>query len=411
MAQSQPAPASAASSPPDVTGYPWFITGVGSWFAAFGMQGVLFAWLVVGVLELEARWVGVTQSANMIPSVFLVLLGGVVADRRDRRTLLIGLHLLALATTAALALAVAAGSLSLTLLIGYALLMGTISAFVMPARDALLSDVTRGGDMMRAVVGLNLAQWGLQGAGALLGGAARWIGIVPALGLPPLLLAIGALAYGRLRHAPPQPAAAAPRLRLDDLAVGARLVWQSPVLLPVFSLTFGVGVLFGGPFMVVFPLLVRDYYGGDVAQIAAFSMVFPLGTIASSLVILAVGLQRKGLGMLLGLAAGSAALAFVGLGLPFWVALIGVFFWGVSGAVFMNAGRAVFQENAPVEQRARVLSTYTLGFMGSGGLVGAPLSGLVVDLFGPLEALLLSAGAMAILVAVVAATTRVARIR
>ncbi len=53
----------------------------------------------------------------------------------------------------------------------------------------------------------------------------------------------------------------------------------------------------------------------------------------------------------------------------------------------MNAGRTVFQEQAPAEQRARVLSTYTLGFMGAGGLLGAPLSGLAADLVGPLPPL------------------------
>lgn len=411
MAQRQPTTTPSSTSQPPAAGYPWFITGVGSWFAAFGMQGVLFAWLVVGELELEARWVGITQSANMIPAVFLVLFGGVLADRRDRRNLLISLHLLAVVTTAALALAVAAGQLSLGLLIGYALVMGSVSAFVMPARDSLLSEVTRGGDMVRAVTGLNLAQFGLQGVGSLLGGAARWIGTVPALGLPPVFLLVGALAYARLAPAPPEPGRAVPRMRLADFAVGARIVWGSPVLFPIFGLTFAVGVLFGGPFMVVFPLLVRDFYGGDVAEIAVISMTFPLGTIASSVLVLVFGLKRRGLAMLVSLVAGSAALAVVGLGLPFSVALVGVFFWGVAGAVFMNAGRAVFQEEAPVEQRARVLSTYTLGFMGSGGLVGAPLSGFVVDLMGPTDALLVAGAAMTIFVALLAATTRLAQIR
>src|SRR6476620_10448029 len=71
--------------------YGWFITGVATWFAAMGMQGVLFSWLVVGVLHAPAEWVGITQSTMMLPSVLLLFLGGAVADRRDRRNLLIGL--------------------------------------------------------------------------------------------------------------------------------------------------------------------------------------------------------------------------------------------------------------------------------------------------------------------------------
>ena len=56
--------------------YLWFVVGLGSWFTAFGMQGVLFSWLVVGVLRADAEWVGVAQSALMLPSIVLVLLAG-----------------------------------------------------------------------------------------------------------------------------------------------------------------------------------------------------------------------------------------------------------------------------------------------------------------------------------------------
>jgi MFS family permease len=66
-------------------GFPWYVAGVGTWFGGFGMQQVLFSWLVVGELHAEARWVGVAQSASMIPSFLLILLGGALADRRDRR--------------------------------------------------------------------------------------------------------------------------------------------------------------------------------------------------------------------------------------------------------------------------------------------------------------------------------------
>ena len=57
-------------------GFPWYVAGVATWFGAFGMQQVLFSWLVVGELNAEARWVGVAQSASMIPTFLLILLGG-----------------------------------------------------------------------------------------------------------------------------------------------------------------------------------------------------------------------------------------------------------------------------------------------------------------------------------------------
>lgn len=59
------------------------------------MQGVLFLWPVIGVLQAQAKRVGIAQSATMLPSVVLLLFGGVVADRHNRRNLLIGLPLMA----------------------------------------------------------------------------------------------------------------------------------------------------------------------------------------------------------------------------------------------------------------------------------------------------------------------------
>jgi MFS family permease len=374
------------------------------------MQSVLFSWLVVGVLQLEARWVGITQSATMIPSVLLVMLGGVVADRRDRRNLLVALHAVACATGAILALVVAQGWLTLPILIAYGFAIGSIQAFVTPARDSLLSDVA-GGNMMKAVTGMNLAQWGFQSLGSAAGAAARWVGIVPALCVPPLVLLAGSALFGRLRPAPPRPGVAREPLRLSDLAVGGRIVLRSPLLGPIFGLTIAVGILFGGPFMVVFPLLVRDYYGGDVAQLGLFMMVFPLGTILGSvLLLLRGGIRRKGRAQLLALAAGAGCLGVISLGLPFPLALVAVCAWGVSGSVFMNASRTVFQQEAPTDERARVLSTYTLGFMGAGGLVGAPLSGFLADWLGPLGALSVSAATMLAAVATVSLTTRISRI-
>src|SRR4030095_4563038 len=110
------------------------------------------------------------------------------------------------------------------------------------------------------------------------GGSGRWIGTVPALGLLAATYLFGVPTLAR-------PAQAAPRagqrgaLRLSDLSIGVREVWRSPLLRPVATLVAAVGALFVGPMMVVFPLLIRDHYGGDIAQLGMLQMCFPVGTI------------------------------------------------------------------------------------------------------------------------------------
>ena len=174
------------------------------------------------------------------------------------------------------------------------------------------------------------------------------------------------------------------RQTLREIGEGLREVAHSPVLRPIMLLVASVGIFFMGPFMVVLPLLVRDHFGGDVAQLSLLGAAFPGGIILGSLVLLARGgLRRKGRAQLVSLFAGSAALAGIGLGPAFAGTLAAVFVWGVSMSVFMNAGRTLFQAAAPATHRGRVLSIYALGFMGSAPL-GALLSGLLADAVGPL---------------------------
>jgi MFS family permease len=400
--------AEAHPAPPPTGGYGWYVAGVSSWFGAFGMQQVLFAWLVVGVLDAPARWVGIAQSASMIPNFLLILLGGAVADRSDRRGLLIRLHLLAAVLALGLMTIVARDAISLPLLILYALAIGSTSAFVMPARDALLSEVA-GANMMRAVTAMTLVQWASQAAGAFIGGSARWIGTVPALCVLAATYLIGAPTLSRLAKAPPK---GPPRaLRLTDLGVGVREVWASPQLRPVVILVGAVGALFVGPMMVVLPLLIRDYYGGDVAQLALLQMCFPIGTILGSLALLARGgIRRKGLAQIGALLSGCFCLGAVGFGLPLWGTLFAVLLWGTGAAVFMNAGRTVFQEKATPATRGRVLSVYTLGFMGASGLVGAPLSGFLAGWIGPLGTCFATSGAMVVVVVAVLALTPIRQV-
>jgi MFS family permease len=366
------------------------------------MQGVLFSWILVGELNAESEWVGISQTASMLPSVFLLMIGGATADRFDPRRLLIALHLLAPLPVLALAVAAANDALSIPLVITFALSMGILTAFGNPARDALLSRVA-GADLMGAVSGMTAVQFGSQAVGSLVAGLARVIGSPTALCIHACVLLSGALFASRVpRRSIPDPASVtrAPvnlRIALHGIREGLAIIARSPELRGSLLAVFAVGLFFIGTFSVVLPLMIRDVYGGGVDQLAIAFTLFPLGTISGSLALRRFGLRRKGRSMLLALLAAAFFQACLGSGLPFWAFSVATYSWGLGGAVFINSSRTIFQEHAPAAFRGRVLAAYQLGFMG-GGPIGAFASGFAISVVGLNGTFWIGAGMMTLLV-------------
>lgn len=387
--------------------FAWFSLCIATWFAAWGIQMVMFSWLVVGPLDAGAQWLGLAQTSTMLPALFLVLFGGAAADRVDPRGLLALLHVVAAAPVLALAFAVATDRLTLVGLGCYGIAIGTISAFSMPARDALLSRVA-GPDLMRAVTTMTAAQFGAQSAGNLFAASTRWWGPLPVLAMQALLLLIGALAIRRVPGAQRTPRAAGAPSALREIADGVARVARAPSLRAPLALVLAVGFFFIGPFTVAVPLLVRDVYAGGAAEISLVFMLFPLGTITGSLWLRNRGLARKGRTALAALAASCAIQAAMGLGLPLPALMALTLAWGLSGAYFINANRTLYQIAAPPDLRARVLAVYQLGFLG-GAPLGALSGGLVSAAVGPEWMLLGAAACMLVVVTAVWLGTGMAR--
>ena len=394
-------------TPVPVSGFGSFAIGVGSWFGAWGMQQVLFSWIVVGELAAEAEWVGIAQASTMIPSTFLLLAGGAVADRFEPRRMLALMHVLAALAVLGLAMASLQGRVSLGELIGYGLVIGTVQAFSMPARDALLSRVA-GEDMMKAVTTMTAVQFGAQAAGALVAAFARLTGSPPMLILQSGVFLIGAFVQRKVPPAAIPTRRPASELRFADFLQGVQKVANEERLWAPTVLVVAVGLFFIGPYVVVFPLLVRDTYGLGVDALSVVLMLFPLGTIVGSLVLRIRGVRRKGRAALLALVCGATMQIVIGAGVPYWAFVVLTLIWGLGGSVFINCSRTLFQESAPVHLRGSVLAVYQLGFMGAAP-IGTFLSGFAVKQFGLHGTLLIGATSMLGLVLWMATRTRTPR--
>jgi MFS family permease len=382
-----------------------YLTGLGSWFIPFGIQMVLFPWLVAVVLRMDAFAVGVAQMSLMAPSLLFLPLGGLAADRGNPRRLLLRYHVLYAIPPLVLAGVLVMGGLSYPLLIAYGLAAGSIGAFAVPTRDALLPTVAEG-NLPRAVALATALQFGGQLIGIACASSADRIGAPPLLILQAALVLLGLFAVLRLPKPKPHPPAEHPGF-WRSVSEGVSAAAKSDQIWPVLLLNFGVGVFYVGPFLAVLPLVVRDYYHGGSAELATVNLAFWAATIVAAIAFAALARRLTLRGRLISLAVmtgGGVLLALASLP-PFPVFVALNFVWGIGAGITLTQSRTIVQIVAPPTHRARLMSLFQLGLSG-GGPIGAFLAGSIAAVWGTKAALMVPAIAMLAMIAVVLARTR-----
>jgi MFS family permease len=382
----------------------YYLVGTGSWFLAFGIQSVMFAWLVTIVLRESPENVGFAQMALLVPGMIFMLVGGSLADHLGGRRVALVAQSVAALPPLVLLLAIASGALSFDAMLAYAIVMGLATAFLTPARDALLNQVAEG-SIQRTVVRASVTQFGSQLVGFLIASFAQDVGAAPILSLQALVLAVGVLALRRIRVSAPTPArgAAFDLARvIGSIAEGARTVTASASMRVIALQNCAMGICFMGSYIVTLPLLVREVHDGTSADLGWLNAANSLGLVTTILALMRFGdIRRQGRAVLVAQIVGAVALGAVGFGVSFPTTLLCVFLWGMCGGIAMSQSRAIMQEQAPAGQRGRVMAFYSFAFMGSGP-IGAFVNGYLVDWVGPESALLLVNVAMISLMAVVA---------
>ena len=379
---------------------PLYLIGTGSWFLAFGLQGVMFAWLVTLVLRESPERVGLAQMALLLPGTLLILVGGGLADRLGgRRVVLVAQSIAALAPLLLVAV-VGFEALTFTTMLCYAVLMGTAQAFVTPARDGLLTQVAEG-RVQRAVMLTSVIQFGLQIAGFALAALLDTVGAIPILAAQSLVLAAGVFVFSRIhssverRHVGPS----APLLQ--SVLEGARTVLASPSMRMIVVQNVAMAMFFMGSFIVTMPLLVREVFDGSAGDLAFVNTCNSLGLVSSILFLLRFGdVRRQGRALVLAQVLGALVLVAAAFAPSLTIFAFGVFFWGVCGGVAMTMARTIMQVQAPESQRARIMAFYAFSFQGAGPL-GALLNGLLVDALGPALALVTCGVLMTLVMCVV----------
>ena len=379
-----------------------YLVAISTWYAAFGMQSVVFAWLVTMLLREPAERVGLAQMTILLPGMLLILLAGAIADRVGLRRQALWSQLFAALTPLLLIYFLYHQALSFAVMICYALLMGLAQAFLTPARDGLLNHVA-GDNVQRMVVLASLCQFGFQILGYSLAGFADTVGPIYILSFQSLLLLMGCWALVALKEVGAPTVAGDNKVSvLKDLREGAAAVMSNRLLRAVMVQNVAMGIFFMGSFIVAFPLVLREVFNGSSADLASLNAFNSLGLVLTIAMLLRIGhIARAGRALILAQFIGSIVLLFSGLVEQQAVFIFTIFLWGVCGGMAMPMSRTIMQQTAPPALRARVMSFYSFSFMGAGP-IGALWAGYMADLFGPQLAIVISSMAMASLVLLMA---------
>jgi len=349
------------------------VSQTGTW-----MQMVAIGLLVLALTDSGVA-VGLVTAAQFLPILVLGAWGGVLADRRDRHTLLLVMNAIGAVVAASFAVVVLTDRAALWSIYVLTFAAGTVTALENPTRRAFVTDLVADADVPNAV-GLNSTLMtgsrvvGPAVAGALIAGPGiGWCFAVNAISYLPQLALFARMDRRRFR-----PAERVAKAK-GQLREGLRYVWGAPDLRLPILLVSAVGTL-AFNFSVILPLFAtRDLHGGPTTFTTLFS-VMSVGSVAGALTIArrthadTAFLSRctiaLGVAMLVLAAAPVTAVAYL--------AVIPV---GVTSVMVISGSNTVVQLGTTPAMRGRVLALLAVVFLGSTP-VGGPVAGLVSETFG-----------------------------
>ncbi len=356
------------------------VSNVGMW-----MQQIALGWLVYGMTR-RASLLGTVSFCGNMPFLVLGLVGGAMADRASRRTIMLGTQLALSAAAATLALLTASGHIAVWHVIAIAMFAGTAGALYAPTMQAVIPTLVEPGELLNAV-SLNAVQFNLARTLGPTIAAFAYGAIGPAgcftVNSVGFLVLTALLARIRLPHRPADDPPSLARALAEGLGYARAHTVIGPALLLASVMS-----LFGFPYIILLPALARDTLHLESASGLGYLMAcVGGGAVVGGLALSAAGdLRRKGL------VAATCAIGFGGVLTTF--ALVR----SVGGTALLLFSLGIFQTtcvaslNTTIQlavregMRGRVMSMWTMILFGV-STVGALVLGMLGDRIGVPSAL------------------------
>jgi MFS family permease len=353
--------------------------------AGYWMFSIAQGWLVVNIEhDNPALWLGVVGFVGQIPLLLFSLVGGMLADRFDRRKLMLGYQAFSTVFITVFAILVTLNLVQIWHVLIVAFLFGTAMALNIPLRQALVPSLVEKQDLMNAIA-LNSAAWNaMRVVGPALAGIL--ISTIGTLGVFWIMVVCyaWAMVWVWQMDIPPAVQPAKRQSPLATMVDGVRFVWHDK---NIMSLMIAVSI----PTMLVLPYVNQvPLYAADILNVGATGLgmmegAVGLGALITSLVVAGMGgVQHKGLLMIILIVAYSILVGLFGISTFFPLSLIFLALSGIAWSSLNSFNSILIQVASPDEYRGRVFAVYalTFGFQPIGNLAigaladvrGAPLA-------------------------------------
>ena len=356
------------------------VSVAGTW-----MQTVAQSFVVLDLTH-SGTQLGLTSAARFLPMFVFGPLGGVFADRMDRRRVLYVTQTLSGLLAGIFAVTVGTHSIRLWIVYLLALALGFVNVFDNPARQSFISEMVSAEDLPNAVTLNSVAMNMARVLGAALGGV-----IAAAIGLA-LCFTVNALSFGAvlvslaaMRSSELFPAKRVSRQK-KQVRQGLRYVRNTPELLIPLLMIAVIGTL-AWEFQVSLPLMASKVFHGGAASYGVMASVMGGGAVVGGLISAARARPRARALCLAAIGWGIAILA-AAVAPSFALELAALVFVGYGSITFNSLAKTTLQLAAKPEMRGRVMALWALAWLGSTP-IGGPIVGWAGQAFGARWALVI----------------------
>jgi MFS family permease len=343
------------------------------------MQGMALSWLVYKMTK-SAWLLGVVEFANLAPVLVLALVGGWVADHKNRRNVLICAQAVAMLQATALVVLSLTNQLEVWHIIFLATVMGVVTSFEIPSRQALIVNMVDRDDFVNAI-SLNSSLFN----GTRIVAPAVAAAIVATSG-ETACFAINALSYLgsilALSQIKLAPAVMTDEEKKTSFADGLRFAWRNESVRSLLRLTAFMS-FFGAQFTVLMPVIAKDILHHGVDGFAALRSFAGVGSFVAAMI-----LANRGSAQMLQTGVGIAGLSFAvvlfgwAFSVDFYQSLSLALLLGFCMTFQLSGTHSLLQLKVPDGLRGRLMAVWTMFIMGMSPF-GSLAVGAITSQYGP----------------------------